>query len=113
MSKNDRDAGPIRIGRIMDDVLSACGLDERIAERALLAAWPQIAGERLAAHVRAVDLRDGVLFLSAEHGAWRQEVSLFLPRLRGECNRRFGAEAVREIRWTRGWTDTRSADNGR
>lgn len=111
MSRNDRKEGPVRVGRILSDVLSACGLTGRLAERELLAAWPQIVGDRLATHVRAVDLRDGVLLLAAQHGAWRQEVALLAPRIRRECNARFGEGAVNEIRWARGWTEGAPADH--
>jgi predicted nucleic acid-binding Zn ribbon protein len=111
MSRKNHQTGPIRLGQILDETLSACGLDEQIAERALLSAWPQIAGQRLAKHVRAVDLRKGVLFLATEHSSWRQEVSLLLPRIRGECNRRYGEGTVAEIRWVQGWTDPHDGDN--
>ncbi len=111
MSRRDRRDGPVRIGRLMNEALAACGLDGRLAERTLLAAWPQIVGERLAAHVRAVDLREGQLLLAADHGAWRQEVSLLSPRIMQECNARFGEGAVTQIRWARAWTAAAPADN--
>jgi predicted nucleic acid-binding Zn ribbon protein len=111
MSSRDRKEGPVRLGRILPGVLSECGLAERLADSELLAAWPQLVGERLAAHVRAVDLRDGVLVLAAGHGAWRQEASLLLPEIQRRCNARFGAGAVTEIRWARAWTSRPPADN--
>lgn len=91
----------MRIDRILDGVLEDCGLDQRLAERDLLTAWPELVGDRLAAHVRAVDLREGVLYLDADHGAWRQEVTLLLPQIRQRCGERFGGEAITDIRWIR------------
>lgn len=111
MSQQDRKAGPVRLGRILDGVLSDCGLDERMAERSLLAAWPRIVGERLAAHVRAVDVRESVLWLDADHGAWRQEISLLAPRILSACNAACGEGTVTEIRWTRAWTAPSRTDN--
>jgi predicted nucleic acid-binding Zn ribbon protein len=111
MSQNDRKTGPVRLDRILDGVLSECGLSDRMAERSLLEVWPQIVGERIARHVRAVDLRDGVLLLAADHGAWRQEVTLLLPRIREQCNERFGEGVVQEIRWARPWQRTRHVDD--
>jgi len=101
MSQQNRHEGPVRLGNILDGVLADCGLDERIAERSLLTAWPDLVGERLASHVRAVDLRDGVLLLDADHGAWRQELTLLLPQIRRRCTERFGADTVTDIRWIR------------
>jgi predicted nucleic acid-binding Zn ribbon protein len=111
MSRKDRNQGPVRLDRILDGVLAECGLSDRLAERSLLEVWPQIVGERLSRHVRAVDLRDGVLLLSADHGAWRQEVTLLLPQIQAGCNRRFGEGTVREIRWARPWTRRPRDDN--
>jgi predicted nucleic acid-binding Zn ribbon protein len=102
MSQNDRKQGPVRLDRILDGVLSECGLADRLAERGLLEEWPRIVGERVARHVRAIDLREGVLLLAADHGAWRQEVTLLLPRIREQCNERFGEGTVKEFRWARG-----------
>jgi len=111
MSERDRKQGPVPLERILDSVLAECGLTGRLAERSLLLAWPGIVGERLAAHVRAVDLREGVLYLDADHGAWRQEVSLLLPRICQACNDRCGAGTVTEIRWIRPWTRGPRSDN--
>lgn len=111
MSQQDRQQGPIRLGRILDGVLSDCGLSERASERSLLLDWPGIVGERLANHVRAVDLRDGVLLLETDHGAWKQEVTLLVPRIIAECNARAGGQAVTEIRWARSWTARPPRDN--
>ncbi len=101
MSQQNRKEGPVRLGNILDGVLADCGLDDRLAERTLLTAWPDLVGERLAQHVRAVDLREGVLLLDADHGAWRQEITLMLPQIRQRCIERFGADAVIDIRWIR------------
>jgi predicted nucleic acid-binding Zn ribbon protein len=111
MSQRDRKEGPVRLDRILDGVLSECGLSDRLAERTLLEDWPTIVGERLAKHVRAVDLREGVLLLAADHGSWRQEVTLLLPRIHAACNERFGAGTVSEIRWARSWTRGPRSDN--
>ncbi len=111
MSRKDRNQGPVRLDRILDGVLADCGLSDRLAERTLLEVWPEIVGERISRHVRAVDLRDGVLLISADHGAWRQEVSLLLPRIQAGCNARFGEDTVREIRWARPWTRRPRTDN--
>ena len=93
----NRKEGPVRVDQILDGVLADCGLNDRLAERSLLDLWPEIVGERLARHVGAVDLREGVLLLAADHGAWRQETTLLLPRIQSECNERFGAGTVTEI----------------
>ncbi len=113
MSKRDRKLGPVRLDQIPDGVLEDCGLTDRLAERTLLEVWPELVGARLADHVRAVDLREGVLFLQADHGAWRQEATMLLPQIHEACQARFGKETVQEIRWARAWTRGPRTDNQR
>lgn len=112
MSQKNRKEGPVHLGRILDGVLTKCGLDDRLAERTLLSAWPEIVGTRLAVHVRAVDLRDGVLYLDTDHGAWRQEITLLLPHIQQQCTEQFGEGIVTDIRWIRPGTN-RSAQVNR
>lgn len=101
MSREKRQQGPVKVGQILDGVLADCGLDDRLAERQLLSAWGDLVGERLASHVRAVDLREQVLYLDADHGAWRQEITLLIPRIMQRCAERFGEDVVADIRWIR------------
>ena len=111
MNDDHRKRGPVRLDRILDGVLEECGLTGRLAEREVLTAWPEIVGREIAAHVRALDLREGVLLLQADHGAWRHEMTLLLPSIRESFARRFGPDTVREIRWARPWTHRRRPDH--
>lgn len=99
MSRDRKKSRPEAVGSILDSVLRQTGLDRRAGERSLLDAWSEVAGERVAGHVRAVDIEDGVLVLDADHAAWRQELTLLFPELLRNLRARFGANAVREIRW--------------
>jgi len=99
MSRDRKKSRPETVGSILESVLQQTGLDRRAGERSLLDAWPEVAGERVAAHVRAVDIDDGVLVLDADHTAWQQELTLLFPELLRSLRARFGAKAVREIRW--------------
>lgn len=91
--------GPQPVSRILEGALREFGLHERLAERSVLLKWPEIVGEKIAAHSRAVDLNDGVLILEADHGAWRQELTLLMPMIVARFNEMCGAGAVTEIRW--------------
>ena len=91
--------GPEPVSRILEGALRQCGLSERMAERQVLLKWREIVGGEIAAHSRAVDLADGVLVLEADHGAWRQEVSLLVPIIIEKFNALCGAGTVTGIRW--------------
>jgi len=78
MDRRDGKPGLQPVSRILEGVLRECGLQERLEERAALAGWSEIVGADVAGHARAVDLVDGVLTLEADHGAWRQEVTMLI-----------------------------------
>ncbi len=93
-------SSPTKVSEILDDALDMMGLRRGIAERAVLDAWPEIVGEKIAKHTRAVDCRDGVVFVAADHGAWRQELLLLAPVVVEKYNQAFGEGTVRDIQWS-------------
>ena len=101
-SRPARKAGPQPLSKILPDVLQQCGLDERLEERQPLLQWRQVVGEKIAAHSEAVDLRDGILVLTADHGAWRQEVTMLIPLIIQKFNALFGPGTVNEVHWRGG-----------
>lgn len=75
------------------------GLRERAQERAVLSRWVEIVGKEIAAHARALDIQDGVLILEADHGAWRQELTMLAPGIVEKFNALCGPGTVVEIQW--------------
>jgi len=112
MAANDK-KGPQPVSKILAGVLRHCGLHDRLAERSVLSKWPEVVGSEIAAHSQAVDLLDGVLVIEADHGAWRQELTLLMPEIMGKFNRLCGAGTVREIQWrNRPLRSRKHRDNG-
>ena len=91
--------GPQPVSRLIEGALRRYGLHDRLEERAALLRWREIVGEEIASHSRAVDLVDGVLVLEADHGAWRQEVTMLAPMIIQKFNAMFGEGTVTEIQW--------------
>jgi len=91
--------GPLPVSHILEGVLRQCGLHERFTERAVLSRWSEIVGDEVAAHSQAVDIENGVLILAAEHGAWRQELTMLMPMIIKKFNALCGEGTVSEIRW--------------
>ena len=102
MNDDRKKARPELVGSILESVLDRTGLAARARERGVLESWPEIVGERVAAHSRAVDIADGVLTLEADHAAWKQELTLLFPTIIEKYNARHGRGTVREVRWRRG-----------
>lgn len=60
-------------------------------------AWKQIAGERLAAHSRVVEIEKGFLIVEAEHPGWIQLLQLRQTELLDSVRNRFPELALRGI----------------
>ena len=91
--------GPLPISSLIEGALRQCGLHDRMEERAALLRWREIVGDKIASQSRAVDLVDGVLILEADHGAWRQELTMLVPMIIKKFNAMFGEGTVTEIQW--------------
>ena len=63
-----------RVGDILPTVLRSIGLDRRLKEQGILAIWPQVVGEDIAARTQPVKIEDGVLYVRVNHSAWMQEL---------------------------------------
>lgn len=99
MAARREKTGPVPVSRILEGMLRESGLQDRLQGRAALLGWREIVGGEIADHSRAVDLVDGVLTLDADHGAWRQEVTMLVPEIIRKFNARYGEGTVTGICW--------------
>jgi predicted nucleic acid-binding Zn ribbon protein len=63
-----------KIGDLLPSILGRLGLEQRFKEQKVLALWPAVVGEELAARTAATRLDRGVLHVRVDHGAWMQEL---------------------------------------
>lgn len=99
MSSRRNNHGPQSVSQILQGVLRQSGLHERLEERSALLRWREVVGEDIAGHSRAVDISEGILTIEADHGAWRQEVTMLIPMIIEKFNAMCGEGTVREIQW--------------
>ena len=91
--------GPVPVSRLIEGALRQYGLHERMEERAALLRWREVVGDEVAGHSRAVDLNDGVLIIEADHGAWRQELTMLVPMNNEKINSIYGEATVTDVQW--------------
>ena len=104
--------GPQPVSRLIEGALRRCGLHDRLEDWAALLRWREIVGDEIAEHSRAVDLDDGVRVLDADHGAWRQELTMLVPMIIQKFNARFGEGTVTDIQWRDRPVRGRKRNNG-
>ena len=90
---------PERIKDLLGTVLDkAAGKQpHRPESMAAVAAWPEIAGQRLAAVSRAVSLTDGKLIVAVTEPAWKQELLLVKKKLLKSLNERMGTSLAGDM----------------
>ena len=72
------------------------------------AAWPGVAGDRLAQAAAPVSERDGVVTVACESGVWAQELDLLGPDLLQRLEEALGARSVTKFRFLVGSGPNRS-----
>jgi len=98
-----RRSRPTKVADILGGVLKSAGVEDRVGQAAVIAAWPDLVGERIArAAVAEAVAADGTLFVRVKSGAWRQELSLMTPEVLSLLNAGRSAGRIKRIRWLLG-----------
>jgi len=87
-----------KIGQPLERLLKRLGVAETMHGWRAVELWPEVAGERVADHARAVGFRDGVLVVEVDNPAWMNELTYLQRRFAAELNKRLGEDIVREVR---------------
>lgn len=87
-----------RIEGPLSDLLKALHLGEPMAGWEAVGIWPEVVGERIAAHARATAFREGVMMVEVDTPSWMNELAYLRRRIVSDMNERLGKTVVTEIR---------------
>ncbi|HET6682050.1 MAG TPA: DUF721 domain-containing protein [Gemmatimonadaceae bacterium] len=91
---------PVPIADAIASFLGERGLDSRLSQAGVVAAWPTLVGPRIAEVTRALSVTvDGVLFVAVRTHAWMHELTLMETELLAELNRDGSRPPVHRIHW--------------
>ncbi len=85
------------VGPLVRLLLRRHGLDRRIDEFRAVEVWSEVVGPMIAAQSRAVEIREGVLFVHVESNVWMQELGILREDIMARLNTHLGAPHVRKI----------------
>jgi predicted nucleic acid-binding Zn ribbon protein len=105
--------GEAHLGQLLEGVLANLDLRRRFREHLTVMGWPQIVGRVVAAHSEAEGVRDGVLMVATDTGAWAQELQMRQGELLGLVARQVGAGVIREIHFRSGRRRKRIVEESR
>lgn len=91
---------PQRFGSLVGGISKARGWDRKVSEGTVLGCWDTVVGADVAAHARAVSLREKVLYVSAESTAWATQLRLMQAQLLAKINAAVGQGVVTSLNIT-------------
>ena len=95
-----RKSKPTKVADILTGVLKSAGLADRLGQAAVVAAWSDLVGERIARAAMPESVAaDGTLFVRVKSSAWRQELSLMTPEVLSLINAGRSSGRIKRIRW--------------
>lgn len=93
-------APPTPVGSLLTTVLP--GLGERLLEARISREWREVMGPEIAGRSEPRALANGDLHVIVDNSAWLQELTLREPDLRLRLASRYGANAIRSLRFSLG-----------
>jgi predicted nucleic acid-binding Zn ribbon protein len=82
---------------IIEDVLKASGIGNRLKERELIRQWEEVVGITIARSTESIYVRDRKLIVTVRSSVIRNELFMIREGLKTELNRRSGQMVIDEI----------------
>ena len=96
--RNDRRTGdPAPIGEIVDGLLLEHLFARGLDVGRLVAVWPEIVGDRLAAATAPAALEGGVLTVSVSDSVWGAQARFLHEEIRTKANAALGSEEIARV----------------
>lgn len=93
--KRSQKEQPLKI--LINQMLRAYGLGDRMDEMSLLKSWEKVVGKMIARHTSDLYYKSGKLFITLDSAPLRQELSYAKSKLMEKLNEEAGKTMVTEI----------------
>jgi len=88
---------PRAVGEVLEELLQQFGLTDRLKEFDAVNCWAEVAGEQIASHTKAKDVRDGALIVEVSSSAWRNQLFYLKAELIEQINKKIGKKVIHDI----------------
>lgn len=82
---------------VIDQLLKAYKLDDKLAERRLIASWESVMGAMIAKHTKDLYIKYQQLFVTLDSAALRNELSLAKTKIVKMLNDEVGSQVIVEV----------------
>lgn len=97
MSDLKRTSNEAPLKEVIDRWLKAYGLDGKMKELDVIAAWPELMGTAVAHRTKNITIRNGTLYLTLESSVMRDELAHGKQVIIQRLNERAGYQMIRDI----------------
>ena len=84
----NRNAGPIKVGQMLDGFLEERGIKDQVARMEALDIWADVVGSHVAEVTRAKGVSEGTLFVEVRTSAWLMELNMMKRDVLARVNER-------------------------
>jgi len=96
--RRNKKSQPLGISDVLKAWVKSKGLQQEFSQYTVLARWPAVVGERLAARTRPMKMEKGVLTVAVATSAWLNELNFMRGDLVARINQELGQGSVVGIR---------------
>ena len=82
---------------VIDQMLKAYRLDDKLAERKLIASWESVMGVMIAKHTKDLYIKHKQLFVTLDSAALRNELLLAKTKIVKMLNDEVGSEVINDV----------------
>ncbi len=93
-----RASGPVPFRRTLERLLAGLGAPDIDSTTLVIERWPEVVGEELATHVRAVAVRGSELVVGVDDPAWASQVAWLEARLLERIDALVGPGTITAVR---------------
>lgn len=86
-----------RLGPLLDKILAGYGLGYKLKGWRIVARWPEIVGDKMAAVSKALKFSDDTLLVSVPDAVWRHQLSLEVDAILDKIHSVPGGRSVKRI----------------
>ncbi len=97
MNEQKRSSNEAPLGDIIDKLMRAYGLDRKMKELDVVAAWPELMGPAVANRTKDIQIRNGILYLTMDSSVMRDELQLGKQIIIQRVNDMAGLVLIKDI----------------
>ncbi len=97
MNESKRNSNEAPLGDIIEKLMRAYGLENKMKEYDVIAAWPELMGPAVANRTREIRIQNGILYLTIDSAVMRDELQHGKQIIIHRVNEKAGKELIRDI----------------